>query len=118
MAFRESLEKVCGVEGAVAASVMGFDGIAIDTVTPAQPELDVETLLVEYAGILSQVRQAADVLQTGELEELSIGTERLTAHLRPINSDYFMVLAMRPEGNLGKGRYLLRVTAPMLRTEL
>ena len=117
MGFRESLEQVCDVEGAVAASVMGYDGIAIDTLVPGGTELDFETLMVEYAGILAQVRQAADVLQTGELEELSIATERLTAHLRPINGDYFLVLAMKPEGNLGKGRYLLRVAAPRLRTE-
>jgi len=32
MGFREHLQEICkGVEGAVACSVMGFDGIAIDT---------------------------------------------------------------------------------------
>ena len=117
MGFRESLEEVCAVEGAVAASVMGFDGIAIDTVTPAPGDLDLETLLVEYAAILGQVKQAAELLQTGRISELSIGTERLTTLLRPINPDYFLLLAMRPEANHGKGRYLLRVTAPRLLSE-
>lgn len=117
MGFRESLEEVCGVEGAVAASVMGFDGIAVETVTPKAQEMDLEALLVEYAGVLNQVRQAAEVLQTGPVSEISIGTERLTTLLRLINQDYFLVLAMRPEGNFGKGRYVLRVTAPKLQAE-
>lgn len=118
MGFRESLEQVCRVEGAVAASVMGFDGISVETVTAQDAGVDLEAMLVEYAGILTQVRQASGALQGGEVEELSIGTERLTAHLRPINGDYFVVLAMRPDGNVGKGRFLLRVTAPRLRDEL
>jgi len=117
MGFRESLEEVCGVEGAVAASVMGFDGIAVDTVMPAKTDVDLEALLVEYAGILGQVKQAAEVLQTGKVSELSIGTDRITTLLRPINPEYFLLLAMRPEGNFGKGRYLLRVTAPKLQNE-
>ena len=117
MGFRESLEEVCGVEGAVAASVMGFDGIAVDTVTPAKTDVDLEALLVEYAGILGQVQQAAEVLQTGKVSELSIGTDRITTLLRPINPEYFLLLALRPEGNFGKGRYLLRVTAPRLQNE-
>ncbi|WP_373044970.1 roadblock/LC7 domain-containing protein [Vulgatibacter sp.] len=117
MGFRESLEEVCAVEGAVAASVMGFDGIAIDTVTPAAPSVDLEALLVEYGGILSHVKQAAEILQTGKVNELSVGTDRLTTLLRPINPEYFLVLAMTPDGNHGKGRYLLRVNAPRLQNE-
>lgn len=118
MGFREHLEEVCKVEGAVAASVMGFDGIAIDTVTPQDPGVDLQTLLVEYTGILSQIRNAAEVLQTGKVSEVAIGTEKLTTLLRLINQEYFLVLAMRPEGNHGKGRFLLRVTAPRLQAEL
>lgn len=118
MGFREHLEEVCKTEGSIAASVMGFDGIAVDTVTPAESDLDLNSLLVEYTGILGQVRNAAEVLQTGPVREVAIGTERLTALIRPINAEYFLVLALRPEGNFGKGRYLLRVTAPLLQGEL
>ncbi len=37
---------------------------------------------------------------------------------RLISPEYFMVVALEPGGNLGKARYLLRVTAPKLRSEL
>lgn len=118
MGFRERLEEVCAVEGAVAASVMGFDGIAVETVTAAPSGVDLESLMVEYAGVLAQVRQAAELLQTGPVSEMSVGTERLTTILRLINRDYFLVLAMRPEGNFGKGRFVLRTAAPRLQAEL
>lgn len=118
MGFREHLDEICKVDGAVAASVMGYDGIAIETVTAKTSPHDVETLMVEFSGLMSQVRQAADLLQSGPLSEVSIGTEQLMTHLRPINSDFFLVLAMTPEGNTGKGRFLLRVAAPKLEREL
>lgn len=114
MGFREHLEKVCSaVEGSVAASVMGFDGIAIDTLEHAGPPgVDLGNLLVEYANILSQVRTAAGMLQTGGVQELILSTEKLTIVARPLTSEYLLVLALTPEANLGKARYLLRVTAP------
>ncbi|AKU90324.1 roadblock/LC7 domain-containing protein [Vulgatibacter incomptus] len=118
MGFREHLEEICQVDGAVAASVMGFDGIAIDTVTAPNQAVDAETLMIEYSGILGQVRKAAELLKAGDLTELTIGTERMTTHLRPIDSEFFLVLAMSPAGNYGKGRYLLRVKAPKLKDEL
>ncbi len=118
MGFREALEEICTVEGAVAACVMGFDGIAIDTVKATPTDRDIDTLMVEYSGLLAQVRQASEMLQTGTLSEVSIGTEELMAHLRPIDSEFFVVLAMTPDGNHGKGRFLVRLSVPKFQAEL
>jgi hypothetical protein len=38
--------------------------------------------------------------------------------IRVINETYFVAVALSPEGNLGKGRYLLRIVAPKLAEEL
>jgi predicted regulator of Ras-like GTPase activity (Roadblock/LC7/MglB family) len=97
---------------------MGFDGIAVDTLAPKAEGLDADTLLVEYSALLDQVRRAAASLGNGELEEVMVRTEKLTALLRPIDENYFLFLAMEPDGNFGKGRFLLRVTAPKLLEEL
>ncbi|MFO7156370.1 MAG: roadblock/LC7 domain-containing protein [Pseudomonadota bacterium] len=118
MAFREHLENVCQVEGAVLACVMGFDGIAVDTHAPKAEGLDTDTLLVEYSALLDQVRRAAASLGNGKLEEVVVRAENLTAILRPIDENYFLFLALEPNGNTGKGRFLLRVTAPKLLEEL
>ena len=112
MGFREDLEGICGrVEGAFAASVMGFDGIAVETVEQKpEPGVEVETLLVEYSSILSQVRQAAESLQMGKASEVSIRTEKMIAIARLLNADYFAVVALGPDGNVGRARYELRVS--------
>ena len=119
MGFREHLEKICAsVEGAVAASVMGFDGIAIDTHEQRSAGgLDLTSLLIEYANILSQVRTAAGVLQSGDVQELIISTDKLTTISRPLGPEYFLMLAIAPEGNWGKARFVLRVSAPEVQRE-
>ena len=120
MGFREDLLAICGrVDGALAASLMGFDGIAIETHEGKAPDgLDVQTLLIEYSGIISQVRQAAETLQMGKASEVSIRTEKLVAVARPLTPDYFVVLTMSPDANVGRARYELRVAGPKLAAQL
>lgn len=120
MAFLPHLESVVSqVDGALACSVMGFDGIAVEShQVDAASDLDLASAWVEFANILSQVKNAAEVLKTGAVSELSINSERVITLMRLVSPEYFLILAMRPEGNYGKGRYVLRVTAPKVRAEL
>lgn len=120
MSFREHLQGVCtGVEGAVACSLMGVDGIEVEThLLGAADEIDVKSLLIEYSSVFRNVRDAADVHQAGDVAELSINTDKLVTVARLVSPDYFMVVALKPEGNYGKARYLLRVAAPKVRSEL
>jgi predicted regulator of Ras-like GTPase activity (Roadblock/LC7/MglB family) len=119
MAFREYLQEICAaVDGAVVCSVMGFDGIAIDTFeSRPSPDLDIPVLLVEYTTILNQVRAAADVLQSGQVRELVVSTDKLTAISRPLSPEYFLVLAIAQEANWGKARYMMRIVAPRVAAE-
>jgi predicted regulator of Ras-like GTPase activity (Roadblock/LC7/MglB family) len=119
MSFREHLEQVCrDVDGAVACSLMGVDGIEVDTHVVTDGEVDVKSLLVEYSGVLRQAREAAEAHAAGGVAEMAISTEKLQAVARLVSPEYFIVLALTPAGNLGKARFLLRVTAPKLKAEL
>lgn len=119
MSFREHLEQVCrSVDGAVACSLMGVDGIEVDTHVSGGADVDLKSLLVEYSGVLRSAREAAEVHEAGGVAEIAIGTDKLLAVVRTVSPEYFMVVALTPDGNFGKARYLLRVTAPKLRSEL
>ena len=124
MAFLPHLQSVVSqVEGAVACSVMGFDGIAVETYQAPQAadwatEMDLSSAWVEYGNALSQLKSGAELLKAGAVAEVSINSEKLITLMRMVNPDYFVVLALKPEGNYGKGRYVLRVTAPKLKDEL
>lgn len=115
--IRAPLESICGaVDGALAASVMGFDGVPVDTYehAPGPEDADVASLLVEYSTLLDQVKNSAQMFAAGDLEELSIRADRVTALIRPLNQEFFLVLALTSPGASGKGRYLLRMHAPKL----
>ena len=73
---------------------------------------------MKYSGLFRTAADAAQSNQAGGLDELSVSTEKLTAVARAVSPEYFMVVALTPDGNFGKARYLLRVTAPKLRSEL
>lgn len=120
MSFLTHLESVVNqVDGAIACSVMGFDGIAVETHTKPEAEShELQNTWVEFANILTQAKSAAETLKTGSVQELSINTENLISVLRMVNNEYFLVLALKPTGNYGKGRYVLRITAPKIKAEL
>lgn len=120
MGFREHLQEVVkAVDGAVACSLMGVDGIEVDTHQVDElGSADVRNLIVEYSSLLRLAREAGETHQAGEVAELCIQTDRVLTVARLVSPEYFMVVALRPDGNFGKARYMLRVTAPKLRSEL
>ena len=117
--FAETLKRVVdNVDGGIAAVVMGLDGIPVETYIKQKDRVDVTTVAMEFSFILTQVRKAGDSLQVGSLEELSVKAQRLVLVCRMISPQYFVAIAMAPEGNFGKARYLARVSAPTLAAAL
>jgi predicted regulator of Ras-like GTPase activity (Roadblock/LC7/MglB family) len=122
--FSEHLKKIISsVDGAIAASVMGFDGIAVETLQPdatagAASELELSTAWIEFANLLTQLKNVAGTLKTGPVAEVSLNTEKCVTLMRMVNNDYFLLLALLPSGNYGKARYVLRITAPLVAKEL
>ena len=117
--FKETLREMLDrCDGGLASALMGFDGIAVDSYTAPGSSRDGETVGMELSHVLTQLRQAVESLEAGGLEEVTIRSSRLIVVLRALSEEYFLALAMRPDGNLGKGRYLARITAPKLRKNL
>ncbi|NVB82038.1 MAG: hypothetical protein HOV81_26895 [Kofleriaceae bacterium] len=93
--------------------IMGLDGIPVDSYI-RQNSVDVTTIGMEFSFILGQVRKAGESLQVGGLEELSVKAQRLLLICRMISPQYFVAIALSPEGNFGKARYLTRMAQPAL----
>lgn len=113
--FREILQDLVDrTDGGVAGLLMASDGIAIDQYSRGDGPFDIEAVGMEYSVVLKGVQRAAEMLDTGATNEVSVKTERLTTIVRMLSDEYFVALAVEPGGNVGKARYLLRVTAPQL----
>lgn len=106
--FRDILETIVDqTGGAVGAVLMGYDGIAIEQCFRPVEGVDLQLVAVEYANILKEIRSTAEILNTGEMEEVAIRTGRFTVVIRALNAEYFVALTLDRRGNFGQGRYLL-----------
>lgn len=118
--FREHLQKIVdNVEGGQAALLMGFDGIAVDSYSredAADP--DIQTVGMEFSFIFGQIRKAAEILEIGGIQEVTIQAEQLTIIIRQLTDEYFAAVTLDQQANFGKARFLLRITAPRILKEL
>ncbi len=126
MSFERILQSIvdeCG--GGFGIALMGLDGIAIEQAVPADGPLtddpfdgDVTTAGIEFGRILADMNKASDTLGTGRVRETVIGLDRATLIVHGVDDDLVVVLAIEPDGNLGKARYLIRRSLVALRAEL
>ena len=117
--FKEVLRDVVErTEGGIAGLVMGFDGIPLEQYQKSGSTMDVVTMGMEYSVVLGHITKAAEQLDTGAAHEVAIRADRQTTVIRYINSEYFIALTLAPHGNIGKGRFLLRMVSPKLLDEL
>jgi predicted regulator of Ras-like GTPase activity (Roadblock/LC7/MglB family) len=124
MSFKSILRTIveeCG--GGLGAALMGNDGIAIeeylaDSAGDSALQGDIGTAGVEFGRILAETRKAADAMAAGPVEETIIRLDGFSLIFRTIDEEYFVVLALEPDGNLGKARYLIRRHLLAIRQEL
>jgi predicted regulator of Ras-like GTPase activity (Roadblock/LC7/MglB family) len=120
--FRENIKQLVEkLDGGVAAVLMGFDGITVDSFAkPGHDDAlpDIQTLSMEFAHLIAQARRTLMSLDAGALEEFSLRAEALTLVVRVLTQEYFLACAVLPTGNVGKARFLMRMTAPALRADL
>jgi predicted regulator of Ras-like GTPase activity (Roadblock/LC7/MglB family) len=117
--FKEALQGVVeGTEGGIAGLLMDFEGIPVESFTRPGASLDIETVGAEVSVVVKAIQRASEMLEAGETREVAFRSEKMTTLIRVINKGYFVAVAIEPEGNLGKSRFLLRVIAPRLAEEL
>ena len=106
--FSEILQRIVEeTGGGIGAVLMGYDGIAIDQFFSPDEEVDLQMIVVEYSNVLKEIRKTAEILSLGDMEEISIRTDRFIIVIRVLNEEYFVALIINRDGNFGKGRYLM-----------
>ena len=117
--FKAILEEiVTNCSGGVGAVLMGYDGIGIDQYSVEDNSLDLNLTGIEYSNVTKEIRQAAEILNAGALQEVSIKTENYYVIIHSLTDEYFVALMIERNGNYGQGRYLLMREAPALRQAL
>jgi predicted regulator of Ras-like GTPase activity (Roadblock/LC7/MglB family) len=64
------------------------------------------------------MRKASDSVGGGALEEVSVRLANFWVLMRVVDEETYLVLAIEPNGNAGKARFLMRRQLMALRDEL
>lgn len=111
--LKDTVEKV---DGAVAAMIIASDGIPVEEYV-AERLIDLTGLGAEASAMIRDIGFAADNLGLGEAREFSIISDTCGIIMRKINDEYYLSLVIRPDGNYGKGRFVLKSTVPKIVNE-
>jgi predicted regulator of Ras-like GTPase activity (Roadblock/LC7/MglB family) len=115
--FKEILQGIRDrVEGTLAISLIGLDGIAIESINSDSVPLDV--MGAEFGGFVKSVRLSNTDLDTGDVLQFALVTEKYIAFLSAVTPEYYVLLVMRPDGNYGRARFELAKAKHLLRDEL
>ena len=108
--FKEALsEIIASTEGATGALIMGMDGIAVERVLlPEGSDTNMDVAAAEVTSLVRGALRAGNNTGIGALHELVVNFEQVRILARMFSSEYFVVLALKPDGNLGRGRFELR----------
>jgi predicted regulator of Ras-like GTPase activity (Roadblock/LC7/MglB family) len=117
--FADTLREVVdNTDGAIASLLMDFEGIAVESFAKDRDVFDIDVVGAEFSVIIKSVRRAIDSLDAGNTKEMAVQADKIVTLIRVLNADYFVALTMRPTGNMGKGRFMLRTAAPKLLEDL
>ena len=117
MTFSDVLkETVERVDGAVSAMIIASDGIAVEEYA-AERLIDLTGLGAEASAMIRDIGFAAENLGLGNAREFSIISDTCGIIMRKINEGYYLALVIKPEGNYGKGRFVLKTAIPKIENE-
>lgn len=108
--FREALENIIErTEGAMGALIMGTDGISVERVLlPEGNDANLDVAAAEVTTLVRNAQRAGRDTGLGGVREMVVAFESMSVVARLFTGEYFVLLALSPDGNLGRGRFELR----------
>ncbi len=116
--FQDTLRRIAErVEGTRAVSLVGVDGIAIDSFVSSEG-LPMESLAAETGSVIKAARAARALTDHGPLQQLTVSSDTAATILCRVTEEYYLLLLLARDGNFGRGRFELRKAAVALEKEL
>ncbi len=108
--FKQALAEIVErTEGATGAFIMGMDGIAVERhFLPEGGDANVDVAAAEITSLVRGAMRAGANTGLGPVGELMVGFGGVRVLARMLSPEYFVVVTLGPEGNLGRGRFELR----------
>ena len=117
--FEDELKEILArVEGAIAVSIMGFDGIAVAEVCQPESDVNMSDLTIEFGGPIKELRSLSQQKKLGDMESIMLKSKKHGLAIEMVNAEYFLGLFLEKSAIYGKAEYFLRRSCIRLRPEL
>jgi predicted regulator of Ras-like GTPase activity (Roadblock/LC7/MglB family) len=117
VSFRDVLQGIRDrVDGTLAVSLIGLDGISVEKLNGDNVPLDV--MGAEFGSFIKSIRLSNTELNTGQILQFSLVTEKYIAFVSEVTPEYYVLLVLKPDGNYGRARFELTRAKQLLRDEL
>ncbi|RKZ00680.1 MAG: hypothetical protein DRQ10_03695 [Candidatus Hydrothermota bacterium] len=120
MSIKELLRTIVeNVDGAVAAGIIGMDGISLGDYNTIE-NFDTTAADAEFAHMIRHARKALKFMSSvpDDVEEIILSTDQAVIITRVINKDFYTSIALRADGNIGMARLLQKKLAEIVNKKL
>lgn len=106
--FLERLSRISSrIDGAMALSLVGKDGMPIESVSSAT-DVDLEVLAAELVAQVKAISDQQRELAVGEVQHFAVTTETLTLMMSKVAEGFYLLLVLGRDGSYGRARFELR----------
>ncbi|MBC7798764.1 MAG: roadblock/LC7 domain-containing protein [Pyrinomonadaceae bacterium] len=105
-------------EGCLGALIMGTDGIPVEEFWKSKGiEENLDIAVTELSALVRTAQRTGKDIDLGKMRELVVLFDSASFVIRLINDEYFLVIVLNSNANLGRGRFELRCAEAVLETE-
>jgi predicted regulator of Ras-like GTPase activity (Roadblock/LC7/MglB family) len=117
MNFQENLARtVQSIPGALALSLIGMDGIRIESVVHTDA-IDMDNLSAELTTFIRNLTMANADLRLGKLQQMALLSQAYTSIVSSVTDEYYLLCVLERQEYFGKARYELKKLALRLGEE-
>jgi predicted regulator of Ras-like GTPase activity (Roadblock/LC7/MglB family) len=105
------------VEGGLACILVSSDGEAIEF-SSNMKDPDVKWVGARFGVVVRDILSAVKRLNQGIVRSMVVELEKGNLVVTPLREDFFLMLLVKPEGNLGQALFHCKIAASTLEREL
>ena len=106
--FLQTLKEIADRLGDIhCVLLMGMDGLPVEKVIHDE-SFNVEALTAEFTTVVKVTGASAGEVEAGAVDEILILSEKMILLTKSITRDYFLLLVIPQDGNLGRARFELK----------
>lgn len=118
MEIKETLEGLIDkVQGGIASVLISSDGEAIEYCS-RDKAFDIEWIGARYGLVFRDLSSTVERLGQGLIRSIVVELEKGNLVVNPIIDQFYLILFLHPEGNLGQGLHYSKMAAVAIEREL